>query len=107
MLSKAANTVKTLSALSRNTFANVAPGEYVIGVDLGTTNSCVAIMEGETPKVIENAEGARTTPSTVAFLNDGSRVVGDPAKRQAVTNSTNTIYAAKRLIGRKYDDPTV
>lgn len=76
----------------------------VIGIDLGTTNSCVAIMEGSTPKVIENAEGMRTTPSFVGFTSDGQRLVGIPAKRQAVTNSENTVFAAKRLIGRSYDD---
>ena len=79
----------------------------IIGIDLGTTNSCVAIMDGKTPKVIENAEGARTTPSVVAILDDGERLVGQPAKRQAVTNPTNTLFAIKRLIGRGYDDPVV
>src|ERR687893_554970 len=79
----------------------------VIGIDLGTTNSCVAVMEGTTPKVVENAEGARTTPSIVAFTDDGERLVGQPAKRQAVTNPERTIFAVKRLIGRRYDDPTV
>ncbi|MCJ8143488.1 molecular chaperone DnaK [Ancylobacter sp. A5.8] len=79
----------------------------VIGIDLGTTNSCVAVMEGSTPKVIENAEGARTTPSIVAFTEDGERLVGQPAKRQAVTNPERTFFAVKRLIGRRYDDPTV
>src|SRR5258708_16439630 len=79
----------------------------IIGIDLGTTNSCVAIMDGKTPKVIENAEGVRTTPSVVAILDDGSRLVGQPAKRQAVTNPTNTFFAIKRLIGRKFDDPVV
>lgn len=77
----------------------------VIGIDLGTTNSCVAIMEGQNGKVIENLEGARTTPSIVAILENGERLVGQPAKRQAVTNCENTIYAVKRLIGRKFDDP--
>jgi molecular chaperone DnaK len=77
----------------------------IIGIDLGTTNSCVAIMDGKTPKVIENAEGARTTPSVVAILDDGERLVGQPAKRQAVTNPENTVFAVKRLIGRRYDDP--
>ena len=77
----------------------------VIGIDLGTTNSCVAVMEGSQPKVIENAEGARTTPSQVAFAKDGERLVGQPAKRQAVTNPENTIFAVKRLIGRTFNDP--
>src|SRR5256885_6848674 len=79
----------------------------VIGIDLGTTNSCVAVMEGATPKVIENAEGMRTAPSIVAFSDDGERLVGQPAKRQAVTNPERTIFAVKRLIGRRYDDPMV
>ncbi len=79
----------------------------VIGIDLGTTNSCVAIMEGKDVRVIENAEGARTTPSMVAFTDSGERLVGQSAKRQAVTNPANTIYAVKRLIGRRYDDPLV
>nr|QTA73206.1 heat shock cognate protein 70 [Monochamus alternatus] len=79
----------------------------VIGIDLGTTNSCVAVMEGKQAKVIENSEGSRTTPSVVAFSKDGERLVGMPAKRQAVTNSANTFYATKRLIGRKFDDPEV
>jgi molecular chaperone DnaK len=77
----------------------------VIGIDLGTTNSCVAVMEGTTPKVIENAEGARTTPSIVAFTDDGERLVGQPAKRQGVTNPERTFFAIKRLIGRTFDDP--
>ena len=77
----------------------------VIGIDLGTTNSCVAVMEGSAPKVIENAEGARTTPSIVAFAPDGERLIGQPAKRQAVTNPEHTFFAIKRLIGRRYDDP--
>ncbi|MQB44996.1 molecular chaperone DnaK [Rhizobium sp. ICMP 5592] len=79
----------------------------VIGIDLGTTNSCVAVMEGKNTRIIENSEGARTTPSIVAFTSDGERLVGQPARRQAVTNPTNTIFAVKRLIGRRYDDPTV
>ncbi|MDP6927922.1 MAG: Hsp70 family protein, partial [Rhodospirillales bacterium] len=77
----------------------------VIGIDLGTTNSCIALMEGTDAKVIENAEGARTTPSMVAFSEGGERLVGQPAKRQAVTNPENTLFAVKRLIGRRYDDP--
>jgi len=77
----------------------------VIGIDLGTTNSCVAVMEGSQPKVIENAEGVRTTPSMVAFAEDNEKLVGQPAKRQAVTNPSNTLYAIKRLIGRSFDDP--
>ena len=77
----------------------------VIGIDLGTTNSCVAVMEGSTPKVIENAEGARTTPSQVAFTKEKERLVGQPAKRQAVTNPENTVFAVKRLIGRGFNDP--
>ncbi len=79
----------------------------IIGIDLGTTNSCVAIMEGGKPKVIENSEGARTTPSIVAYMEDGEILVGAPAKRQAVTNAKNTIYAVKRLIGRKFDEKEV
>ncbi|HEX7199229.1 MAG TPA: Hsp70 family protein, partial [Dongiaceae bacterium] len=77
----------------------------VIGIDLGTTNSCVAVMEGKDVKVIENSEGARTTPSMVAFADSGERLVGQAAKRQAVTNPENTLFAIKRLIGRRYDDP--
>ena len=79
----------------------------IIGIDLGTTNSCVAIMDGKTPKVVENAEGVRTTPSVVALLDDGERLVGQSAKRQSVTNPANTFYAIKRLIGRQFDDPMV
>src|SRR5260370_20411292 len=79
----------------------------VIGIDLGTTNSCVAVMEGKTAKVIENAEGARTTPSIVAFTKHGERLVGLPAKRQAIVNSQNTVFAFKRLIGRKFSDSEV
>merc|ERR1719159_1857456 len=102
-------TVATRSSLSRRGFLSAsscrreAKGD-VIGIDLGTTNSCVAVMEGSTPKVIENSEGMRTTPSMVGFTTDGQRLVGIPAKRQAVTNPENTVFAAKRLIGRSYDD---
>ena len=77
----------------------------VIGIDLGTTNSCVSIMDGTQPKVLENAEGARTTPSMVSFDEEKKRLIGQPAKRQAVTNPTNTLFAVKRLIGRSFDDP--
>ncbi|KAF5399727.1 Molecular chaperone DnaK [Paragonimus heterotremus] len=80
---------------------------HVIGIDLGTTNSCVSVMEGKQPKILENSEGSRTTPSVVAFTADGERLVGAPAKRQAVTNSANTLSATKRLIGRRFDDPEV
>ena len=79
----------------------------VIGIDLGTTNSCVAIMEGTQAKVLENAEGARTTPSVVAFTDNEEKLIGQPAKRQAVTNPENTIFAVKRLIGRNFEDPSV
>lgn len=95
-----------LAKKSMNWFAK-AKSQHVIGIDLGTTNSCTALMEGGTAKVLENAEGNRTTPSVVAFTKDGERLVGAPAKRQAVTNSENTFYATKRLIGRKFDDPNV
>ena len=79
----------------------------VIGIDLGTTNSCVSIMDGSAARVIENAEGARTTPSMVAFADDGERLVGQSAKRQAVTNPENTLFAVKRLIGRRMEDPII
>uniref|UniRef100_A0A095CE29 Stress-70 protein, mitochondrial n=1 Tax=Schistosoma haematobium TaxID=6185 RepID=A0A095CE29_SCHHA len=88
-------------------FYSSSPKGHVVGIDLGTTNSCVAVMEGKQPKVLENSEGCRTTPSVVAFTSDGERLVGAPAKRQAVTNSANTFSATKRLIGRRYDDPEV
>jgi len=77
----------------------------IIGIDLGTTNSCVSIMEGSQPKVLENAEGARTTPSVVAFTDDGEKLVGQPAKRQAVTNPENTIFAVKRSVWKKFRRP--
>lgn len=86
-------------------FSSKGAGGDVIGIDLGTTNSCVALMEGKNPKVIENSEGARTTPSVVAFNQKGELLVGTPAKRQAVTNPTNTVFGTKRLIGRRFDDP--
>ena len=79
----------------------------IIGIDLGTTNSCVAVMEGGKSKVIENAEGDRTTPSVIAYSDDGETLVGQPAKRQAVTNPSNTLFAIKRLIGRQYKDKVV
>jgi len=91
---------------SQRQYASGVKG-HVIGIDLGTTNSCVSAMEGKTPKVLENAEGARTTPSVVAFTPDGERLVGMPAKRQAVTNAANTLYATKRLIGRRFGDAEV
>ena len=94
------------AALLRSRFlAAAASGSEVIGIDLGTTNSCVSVMEGKGARVIENSEGARTTPSVVAFAKGGEKLVGTPAKRQAVTNPENTLYATKRLIGRKFDDP--
>ena len=98
-----------LSKLARNAsrFFSKAKTQHVIGIDLGTTNSCVAIMEGGSGKVIENSEGSRTTPSIVAFTNTGERLVGIPAKRQAVTNPENTFYATKRLIGKKFSDADV
>ena len=79
----------------------------IIGIDLGTTNSCVAVMEGDKPKVIENSEGDRTTPSIVAFTKDDEVLVGQSAKRQSVTNPENTVFAVKRLIGRKFDEEVV
>ncbi|KAG8579169.1 hypothetical protein GDO81_010739 [Engystomops pustulosus] len=96
-----------LRAASKRNYASEAIKGAVIGIDLGTTNSCVAVMEGKQAKVLENAEGARTTPSVVAFSADGERLVGMPAKRQAVTNPNNTLYATKRLIGRRFDDSEV
>ncbi|XP_056456097.1 stress-70 protein, mitochondrial isoform X2 [Gadus chalcogrammus] len=96
-----------LRTLSRRNYASEAIKGSVIGIDLGTTNSCVAVMEGKQAKVLENAEGARTTPSVIAFTAEGERLVGMPAKRQAVTNPNNTLYATKRLIGRRFDDSEV
>jgi len=101
-------TKQAVQAVRRAPIANArafSSGGEIIGIDLGTTNSCVAVMEGSTVRVIENAEGSRTTPSVVAFTEDGERLVGAPAKRQAVQNPTATFYATKRLIGRKFDDP--
>ena len=95
------------SLLSLTKSFSKAKTQHVIGIDLGTTNSCVAIMEGSAPRVIENAEGVRTTPSIIAFTKEGERLVGAPAKRQAVTNPENTFYATKRLIGRKFNDAAV
>ncbi|KAG0613844.1 hypothetical protein M758_6G133500 [Ceratodon purpureus] len=89
----------------RAMYSSKGAGSDVIGIDLGTTNSCVSVMEGKMPRVIENSEGARTTPSVVAFTPKGERLVGTPAKRQAVTNPTNTLFGTKRLIGRPFDDP--
>merc|ERR1719382_1988884 len=89
--------------LSSSTVLHSKAGS-IIGIDLGTTNSCVAVMDGSTPKVLENSEGMRTTPSIVAMTGDGQRLVGVPAKRQAVTNPENTVFATKRLIGRRFDD---
>ena len=79
----------------------------IIGIDLGTTNSCVAVLDGGEPKVIENAEGDRTTPSIIAYTNERETLVGQPAKRQAVTNPKNTLFAIKRLIGRQFKDDVV
>ncbi|TRY91101.1 hypothetical protein DNTS_020399 [Danionella cerebrum] len=100
-------TRQALQSSTRRNYASEAIRGSVIGIDLGTTNSCVAVMDGKQAKVLENAEGARTTPSVVAFTSDGERLVGMPAKRQAVTNPNNTLYATKRLIGRRFDDPEV
>jgi len=89
---------------TRNLLVSQRQFSSIIGIDLGTTNSCVAVMEGNAARVIENAEGQRTTPSVVAFTDDKQRLVGIPAKRQAVTNPTHTIFACKRLIGRRFED---
>jgi len=106
-LGKYSNNLKHAENVMQKAFASGAVQGHVIGIDLGTTNSCVSVMEGSTPKVIENAEGVRTTPSVVAFTPEGERLVGAPARRQAVTNSENTLYATKRYIGRRFDDPEV
>lgn len=105
--SVSANSLAAKHNVQNNRFKSGGVSGGVIGIDLGTTNSCVAVMEGKQAKVIENAEGARTTPSVVAFTADGERLAGMPAKRQAVTNSENTFYATKRLIGRRFDDAEV
>lgn len=89
---------------TRNLLVTQRQFTSIIGIDLGTTNSCVAVMEGNAAKVIENSEGQRTTPSVVAFTDDKQRLVGIPAKRQAVTNPTHTVFACKRLIGRRFED---
>ncbi|CAL9124096.1 unnamed protein product [Musa textilis] len=98
-------TQRWAAAAAARAFSSKPASADVIGIDLGTTNSCVSVMEGKSPKVIENAEGARTTPSVVAFNQKGELLVGTPAKRQAVTNPTNTLFGTKRLIGRRFDDP--
>uniref|UniRef100_A0A096NY38 Uncharacterized protein n=1 Tax=Papio anubis TaxID=9555 RepID=A0A096NY38_PAPAN len=98
---------EAFAIVSRRDYASEAIKGAVVGIDLGTTNSCTAVMEGKQAKVLENAEGARITPSAVAFTADGERLVGMPAKRQAVTNPKNTFNATKRLIGRQNDDPVV
>ncbi|XRB21283.1 heat shock protein Hsp70 [Pseudoscourfieldia marina] len=103
--SSASSSPLALAMRVRSMASSAASGGEVIGIDLGTTNSCVAVMEGKAAKVIENAEGARTTPSIVAFTDKGEKLVGMPAKRQAVTNPSNTLYACKRLIGRAFNDP--
>ena len=97
-------------ALRNNLYKSIrsfSSGGQIIGIDLGTTNSCCAVMEGKTPRIIENSEGSRTTPSVIAFTDDGDRIVGTPAKRQAVHNPKNTLFAVKRLIGRKFKDPVI
>eukprot|EP00178_Gracilaria_changii_P007420 TRINITY_DN2354_c0_g1_i1.p1 TRINITY_DN2354_c0_g1~~TRINITY_DN2354_c0_g1_i1.p1 ORF type:complete len:670 (-),score=147.56 TRINITY_DN2354_c0_g1_i1:3426-5435(-) len=103
VLSRFGVALRRSSVAQRRGLSSAISGD-VIGIDLGTTNSCVAVMEGKTPRVIENAEGVRTTPSVVAFTQDGEKLVGIPARRQAVTNPTNTLFATKRLIGRRYSD---
>lgn len=105
--SKLLNITSNDQNVMQRVYASGAVRGQVIGIDLGTTNSCIAVMEGATPKVIENSEGVRTTPSVIAFTADGERLVGAPARRQAVTNSENTLYATKRYIGRRFDDKEV
>jgi molecular chaperone DnaK len=111
-MSKFANSLRAVAArasvaprqLTRS-FSSSPSGAGIIGIDLGTTNSCVSVMQGKLPHVIENSEGMRTTPSIVAFTEGGERLVGQPAKRQAVQNPDCTFFATKRLIGRRFDDP--
>jgi len=98
------NNLKECKKYSRILNFQLRKFSHIIGIDLGTTNSCVALMEGSNAKVIENSEGMRTTPSVVAFADDGTKIVGIAAKRQSVTNPNNTFYATKRLIGRVFDD---
>ncbi|MEN9285989.1 MAG: molecular chaperone DnaK, partial [Verrucomicrobiota bacterium] len=94
-----------MQRLCENETSNhLTPMGKILGIDLGTTNSCMAIMDGSEPMVLENSEGARTTPSVVAFTKTGERLVGQAAKRQAVTNARNTVFSAKRLIGRKFSE---
>jgi molecular chaperone DnaK len=93
-----------ISKICKN-FSILKTSAAIIGIDLGTTNSCVAILENKMPKVIPNSEGALTTPSIVAFTKNGERLVGAPAKRQSITNSDNTVFMTKRLIGKRFDDP--
>jgi chaperone protein DnaK len=110
MLNRVASSVARVStrfAPSKNVARSFSSGGDIIGIDLGTTNSCVAIMDGKNVKVIENAEGSRTTPSVVAFTEEGERLVGVPAKRQAAVNPEHTLFASKRLIGRRFDDPII
>ena len=91
--------------INKQLFSILKTSTQIIGIDLGTTNSCVAIIENKKAKVLPNSEGSNTTPSVVAFTKSGERLVGAPAKRQSITNSDNTIFATKRLIGKRYDDP--
>jgi molecular chaperone DnaK len=106
-ISRALRMASQRVSMPNRSFADDAVRGDVIGIDLGTTNSCVAVMEGRAPKVIENSEGMRTTPSIVAFTKDGQMLVGNAAKRQAVTNAPNTFHATKRLIGRQFDDKAI
>ncbi len=103
-LVKCQNLKKQNNFFKKQNLFNFSSNSKIIGIDLGTTNSCVSVMEGGSAKVIENNEGMRTTPSVVAFLDNNEQLVGLPAKRQSVTNPSNTFYATKRLIGRRFDD---